>query len=283
MNAVELITESEDSREDFYFVEPCTIGLAEGVKKSASNSNSTDQLCLTPKQVIKNLVNFMCETYLKLDNSLFSELENSSCNFSFGTNKTPDLVNLSSLDQTKHERLLSGSQDLKDNGSHIENRNAVICLLRSDEAYCATSGDSRISLFRFIGKVPELVKLVPKIAKKISKGDMVNSRNVEEVKKDHAIDDLKAYNFKIQVSDLLIIGSSNLFTVISEVEILRLTEEYAKEEGFTEIFPQALAKRIKKFAKNKMRHMNGLEGSNNILEYSTEDIVLIIAWINIIL
>jgi len=274
MNAVELVTESEDSREDFYFVEPCTIGLAEGIKKSTSNSNSTDQLCLTPKQVIKNLVAFMCENYLKLDNSFLLELENSSCNFSFGTNKTPDPANLSSLDQIKHEKLFSGSQDLKDSGSHIESRNAVICLLRSDEVYCAASGEARISLIRFTDRTPELIKLTPKITKKISKGDINNTK--EEVK--HTIDDLKAYNMKIRASDLLIIGSSNLFTIITEMEILRIIGEYVKKQGFTEIFPQALGKEVGKYARNKITNK-----CNNVLEYSVEDIVLIVGWINLIL
>eukprot|EP00826_Nyctotherus_ovalis_P020282 TRINITY_DN16358_c0_g2_i1.p1 TRINITY_DN16358_c0_g2~~TRINITY_DN16358_c0_g2_i1.p1 ORF type:complete len:332 (-),score=87.53 TRINITY_DN16358_c0_g2_i1:129-1124(-) len=282
MNAVELIAESEDSREDFYFVEPCTIGLAEGIKKTASSSSSTDQLCLTPKQVIRNLVAFMCENYLKLDSSFFLELENSSCNFSFGTSKTPD-ANLSSLDQIKNDRLFSGSQDLKDSGSHVESRNAAICLLRADEVYCATSGETCICMIRFCGTIPELIKPTPKITKKISKGDISNPRSMEENKKDHVVDDLKAYNMKIQASDLLIIGSSSLFTVVSEIEILELAREYAEREGFTEVFPQSLAKEIGNFARSRIGRVSAVGRENVVIEYPAEDIVLIAAWINLVL
>lgn len=258
MNTVELITGSGDPREDFYFMEPCAIGLAEGVTKSASNSSSTDQFNLTPKQIIKNLIAFMCENFLKLDNSFFLELENSSFNFSFGTNKTPDSANLSSLDQTKQEKLLSVSQDLKDSASHMENRNAAICLLRADEVYCAISGESRITLIRFTENLPELVNLVSKITKKISRDDINGAKNLEEVKRDHTADSLKAYNVKIQVKDLLIVASANLFTIVSETEILELVRKYVKKEGFTETFPQILTKEIGNFARNTKENVSSI-------------------------
>ena len=254
----------DQAREDFYFMEPCAVGIAEGMaghQKAPSESNSVDQFTLSCRQVIKGLVSLLHEKQAscglgkdnRFDNSFVLDWDNNSSYLSCGTNKGGQEPNNASFDQAKHDKFIfSLSQDPKDSISHIENRNAVVCFLRAGELFCATSGEAQFLLIRFIGKQPEQVPVLakPKEPIKVETHAEVGDILKEETKKETEAEDAMTYSAKIQDKDLLILGTVNLFTSVSQVSIIKAIKEHVEKQGFHELLPQTIAKEIAALATN---------------------------------
>ncbi len=258
-SAAETVVLHEQTREDFYFLEPCAVGIAEGVvghQKPPSESNSADQFTLSCRQVIRGLVTLLCEKQAscglgkdsRFENSFLLDWDNNSSYLSCGTNKGPDNT---SFDQPKHDKLLfSGSQDPKDSMSHIDNRNAAVCILRAGELFCATNGDAQLLMIRFNGKIPELVPL-PAVKTAAPAHKEPGTEILKEVIKkeaESANEDSMTFTAKITDKDLLLLGSANLFSNVSSTSILGAVKEHVEKQGFHEFFAQAIAKEIANLA-----------------------------------
>ena len=195
---------------------------------------------------MSKLICYIYETFVKLGNNSFTDWENSLSNFSFGTNKTPDCMNHSSLDQSKYDNLVfSTSQDFKDSFSILDNYNAAICILHSNEFYFATSGEARIVLIRVFDNRSTLIEISTRNSTTVA---LHGEKDLEESKCEH---NLRSYNVKAQNDDLIIIGNLKLFSRISDTEIVEVINEHLSKTGFTEQFPQIIAKDIIKVAKTK--------------------------------
>jgi len=240
-------------------MESCGIGIAEGIgthQKAQSDSNS-DQYTLTCRQVLKSLIAILHEKLpncnfkdSRFENSFLLDLDNNSSYLSCGTNKVSEPNNNSF--ENKHDKFLfSLSNDGKDSLSHIENRNAVICLLKTNELFCAISGDSQMLLIRFVDKTPGIVDL-PSKGKLEEHNEIQTEILKEEIKKDqeNVLEDIQTFSVKIQEKDLIILGCANLFTNITQTSILSTIHEYVNKQGFHELFPQAIAKEIANLANN---------------------------------
>ncbi len=231
--------------------------MAGHVKNAHSDSNLAEQFTLGCRQLIKSLVTILCEKCgssgsgkdSRFENSFLLDFDGNSSYLSCGTNKGQDNA---SFDQPRHDRVAYSTSQVANPAevsiTHIESRNAVVCILKGNELFGVTSGESQFLLIHFVGTSPEFVPL-----NKVASHETHSEANAavellrEENKKElelPSLDDAAVFSAKVQDRDLVILGSTNLFGTVGQGTMLKVVREQAERRGFHETFPQNVAKEI---------------------------------------
>ncbi len=250
-SSAEVVAFHEQPREDFYFLEPSAIGIADGLSGRLRGlpleSNMTEQFTFSCRQLIRGMVGLLREksggTSKDSRDSFMLDLDGNSSYLSCGTNKGQDNA---SFDQPRHDRAVYSAGQVIGNlveGSllHIEGRSASVCILRGNELFGATAGDSQFMLIHFVGTMPERVT-VNKVSSTARTEHCISCVHSET----DALreEDVATFSAKIQDRDLVIMGSSNLFGTVGPTAILGIVKEHVERRGFSDTFPQNLAKEI---------------------------------------